>query len=197
MALSRERIADELLKLLSVDEPVATVRVMLERKILNPVLPEIGETAWAALDALIRAEIEAAIEGEPLRRLAALLPRNPEIAAAVTARLKLSNRARKRVACAVEPARHDPYETAYRLSTECAVDRLLLAGRPQEARTIEQWSPPRLPVTGGALIKRGLTEGPDVSRTLRHIEDRWIESGFPGGSELEAIVSDALAANSR
>jgi poly(A) polymerase len=197
MALSRERIADELLKLLSVDEPVATVRVMLERKILQPVLPEIGETAWAALDALIRAEIEAAIEGDPLRRLAALLPRNPEIAAAVTARLKLSNRARKRVACAVEPARHDPYETAYRLSTECAVDRLLLAGRPQEARTIEQWSPPRLPVTGGALIKRGLTEGPDVSRTLRHIEDRWIESGFPGGSELEAIVSDALAANSR
>jgi poly(A) polymerase len=197
MALSRERIADELLKLLSVADPAPTVRIMLERKILEPVLPEIGGTAWQALEALIRAENDAELEGQPLRRLAALLPRSPEIAGTVSARLKLSNRARKRVACAADLAIAEPHSIAYRVGTECAVDRLLLAGRPQEARTIGQWSPPRLPVTGGALIKRGLTEGPEVSRTLRRIEDRWVESGFPGGSQLEKIISDALAANSR
>src|SRR5206468_12307909 len=41
MALSRERIAEELLKLLSVSDPSPTVSIMLQRRILNPVLPEI------------------------------------------------------------------------------------------------------------------------------------------------------------
>src|SRR5204862_3061310 len=40
MALSRERIADELLKLLAVDDPPATLRIMLDRAILKPGLPE-------------------------------------------------------------------------------------------------------------------------------------------------------------
>jgi reverse gyrase len=42
------------------------------------------------------------------------------------------------------------------------------------------------------LIKRGLKEGPVVSRTLRQIEDRWIGAGFPRGEELQSIVDDAL-----
>ncbi len=41
MALSRERIADELLKLLAVEDPSATIGIMLQRGILKPVLPEI------------------------------------------------------------------------------------------------------------------------------------------------------------
>ena len=41
MALSRERIADELLKLLGLSDPSATVEIMLQRGILKPVLPEI------------------------------------------------------------------------------------------------------------------------------------------------------------
>ena len=39
MALSRERIADELLKLLAVEDPSPTVGIMLQRNILRPVLP--------------------------------------------------------------------------------------------------------------------------------------------------------------
>jgi poly(A) polymerase len=39
MALSRERIADELIKLLSVENPIPTVRIMLEHSILTPVIP--------------------------------------------------------------------------------------------------------------------------------------------------------------
>jgi poly(A) polymerase len=72
---------------------------------------------------------------------------------------------------------------------------LLLAGRASEAAEIAAWTPPRLPIGGGALIKRGLVEGPVVSRTLRTIEDRWIAAGFPTGPDLEAIVSDALASS--
>jgi len=49
-----------------------------------------------------------------------------------------------------------------------------------------------LPIGGGALIARGLAEGPIVARTLRRIEDQWVESGFPTGSQFDALVDDAL-----
>jgi poly(A) polymerase len=76
------------------------------------------------------------------------------------------------------------------------VDRLLLAGHAREASEIAAWKPPRLPIGGGALIKRGLVEGPVVSRTLRAIEERWMAAGFPAGAEFDDIVSEALK-NSR
>jgi poly(A) polymerase len=196
MALSRERIADELLKLLSVADPAPTVKIMLDRAILKPVIPAIEASAWRKLQALVRAESEAGIAADPLRRLSALLPRDPELAGAVATRLKLSNRARKRIGCAAEADIPDPQVTAYRVGVECAVDRLLLAGRSSEAGKIATWTPPGLPIGGGALIKRGLVEGPVVSRTLREIEDRWIAAGFPTGAAFDAIVADALA-NSR
>ena len=193
MALSRERIADELVKLLDVANPVPAVRVMLERGILKPVIPEIGADSWQDLGALVEAETEAGIEPDPLRRLAALLPRDRDTAGAVAARLKMSTKARKRLGCAASPSMaDDPRETAYRHGVECAVDRLLLAGRSADAASIAAWAPPRLPVGGGALIERGVTEGPAVSRTLREIESRWIAAGFPAGEEFEAIVSEAL-----
>jgi poly(A) polymerase len=193
MALSRERIADELLKLLSVANPVATVKIMLNRAILKPVIPEIGEGAWEQLHALIEAERESGLAADPLRRLAALLPRDPQIAGAVASRLKLSNRARGRIRCASQPDIAEPKAAAYREGVECAVDRLLLNGNPSEAAAIASWTPPRLPIGGGALIKRGLTEGPAVSRVLRAIEDRWIAAGFPSGPDFEAIVDEALS----
>ncbi|MBA3511385.1 CCA tRNA nucleotidyltransferase, partial [Sphingomonas sp.] len=74
MALSRERIADELLKLLAMPDPSPTVAVMLDRAILKPVLPEIEPGALASLERVIAAEREAMIEPDALRRLAALLP---------------------------------------------------------------------------------------------------------------------------
>lgn len=196
MALSRERIADELLKLLAVENPVETVKIILARAILKPVIPEIADDSWQVLHQLIRTEDEAGIAADPLRRLSALLPRDPQLASAVASRLKLSNRARKRIGCAADTNASDPMAIAYRSGVECAVDRLLLAGRASEATEIADWTPPKLPIGGGALVKRGLIEGPVVSRTLRAIEERWIALGFPTGQEFESIVSEALA-NSR
>jgi poly(A) polymerase len=197
MALSRERIADELLKLLTLPDPSVTVAIMLERSIVKSVLPEIAAERLRDLRALIAAEEEARIAPDGLRRLAALLPRNPEIAADVAVRLKLSNKARKRLACAAGTELGSAGEAlAYRLGTDCAIDRLLFAGRAADAARIASWAPPRLPIGGGVLIARGLVEGPIVARTLRQIEDRWVEAGFPTGEEFERIVADALAAAS-
>lgn len=194
MALSRERIADELLKLLAVDDPSPTVAVMLRNDILKPVLPEIGAEAVKSLEALVAAEGEALVGPDPLRRLAALLPRDPQLAETIAARLKLSNRARKRVACSASTETDpDPRVIAYKAGVACAVDRLLLAGRAAEAKEVAGWSPPRLPIGGGMLIRKGVPEGPAVSRALRQIEDRWVKSGFPEGAAFDAIVSDVLA----
>lgn len=195
MALSRERIADELLKLLAVDDPTPTVAIMLDQEILRPVLPEIEVSAMSRLSDLVIAERAAKIDGDPLRRLAALLPSAPDLAERIAGRLKLSNKARKRLGCAVSPDVPDNARSlAYYVGIECAVDRLLLAGRTEAAAAIAEWHVPRLSVRGGQLIERGLRQGPEVAKTLQAIERRWVDAGFPRGQELNLIVTQELAA---
>ena len=194
MALSRERIADELLKLLALPDPRATVAIMIDRNILKSVIPEVSAAGLSALKSLIPTEAAADIAPDGLRRLAALLPRDAAVAQDVAARLKLPNKSRKRLACAaVVDTNLAPEALAYRLGNACAVDRLLLSGKATEASRIAKWHLPRLPIGGGVLIERGLIEGPIVARTLRKIEDRWVAEGFPQGDAFEQIVADALA----
>jgi poly(A) polymerase len=194
MALSRERIADELLKLLGVSDPAPTVAIMLEHAILEPVLPEIAPERLRDLEALIASERKAGVEPHPLRRLAALLPRKTAVVDDVGARLRLSNKARKRLVCdAASETHQSPRALAYRVGTECAVDRLLLGGHAEDARAIAGWRAPRLPIGGGALIARGLPEGPIVARTLKQIDHQWVDEGFPSGRDFERIVAEAIA----
>ncbi|HEY5711173.1 MAG TPA: CCA tRNA nucleotidyltransferase [Allosphingosinicella sp.] len=178
MALSRERIADELLKLLALDDPVAVAALLVERGILRPVLPEIAGAEQLA--ALIAAERAAGIPADPVRRLAALLPADPEIAAAVAARLRLSKRKANRLISAARTALDEPLALAYRIGSAEAVDRFLLHGTGEaDLGTLAEWRRPRLPVGGGELIKMGLEAGPPVAATLQAIEEEWIRAGFP------------------
>ena len=193
MALSRERIADEILKLLGMPDPSNTVAIMLENGILRPVLPEMHSEFVPGLRSVIEAEKDAGIEPDPIRRLASLIPRDPQLAEDIAVRLRLSNKARKRLACAADRFLGPSSRAlAYRVGMACAADRLLLAARPQDAADISHWHRPRLPIGGGILIKRGLPEGPVVAKTLRAIEERWLEAGFPTGAEFEAIVEEAV-----
>ncbi len=194
MTLSRERIADELLKLLAVPDPLPTVAIMLDHDILRPVLPEIERAALERLDVLVRAEAQSGISPDPLRRLASLIPRNSEVAGDIAARLKLSNKARKRLGCAVGAAvAANAQSFAYFAGLDCAVDRLLIGGDAERAKVITQWESPRLPIGGGALIERGLEPGPVVAKTLQSIERRWVEAGFPAGEDFERLVAEELA----
>jgi poly(A) polymerase len=182
MALSRERIADELLKLLALPDPAGTVRLMVSRGILAPVLPEIGEAGVEQLERLVAREAEAGIEPHPLRRFAALLPQDAEIAALVAARLRLSNKAAKRLSATAARTAEEagPAMLAYRLGPDAAVDRLLLGqGEAGAARALDAWQRPRLTVGGGDLITMGLEPGPLVAKTLQAIEREWGEQGFP------------------
>jgi poly(A) polymerase len=189
MALSRERIANELLRLLVAPRAPEVVELMLEQGIFAPVLPEIGDALRLA--ALAKQEEIARVEPDAIRRLAAILPRDPVAVAAVGARLKLSNVQRRRLESAALPPDADPRELAYRLGMESAIDRLLLAGESVDA--LQGWSPPRLPLSGGQLVAKGLTAGPDVARTLHRVEDRWIAEGFPDAARVAAIADDEVA----
>ena len=194
MALSRERIADELLKLLSVPDPTPTIEIMLDRSILRPVLPEISEKSAESLQSLVKAESEAGIGPDALRRLSALLPSDAAVAERIAMRLKLSTKARKRLACSAQQDLNvSARALAYYVGTECATDRLLLTGQAHEAAGLRNWQAPRLPIGGGELIRRGLTPGPVVAKTLRTVERNWVEAGFPDRAGLEKIITQTLA----
>ncbi|MET0308021.1 MAG: CCA tRNA nucleotidyltransferase [Sphingomonas sp.] len=194
MALSRERIADELLKLLVARHAVRVVRLMVERGIFLPVLPEIVAEGADRLDRLAASEAAAEVPPDAIRRLAALLPPDPESVDSVGARLKLSNAQRKRLVTAVSLAPDGTARSlAYRLGVESAVDILLLDGSTDAAASIKDWAPPRMPLTGGSLVERGLTKGPEVARALRAVEDRWIAELFPDADRV-AVIADEIVA---
>lgn len=197
MALSRERIADELLKLLALPDPAPALRLMVEGNILLPVLPEIDGAGVGRLEALSERESAAGVGFSAPRRLCALLPADPAVGDAVAARLKLSNKARKRIVSALSPhgSKADAKQLAYWLGTESAVDQLLLDEHvaPDSIAPLRDWTAPALPMTGGALIARGLPAGPDVARALKDVERAWVESGFADGGPLDAIIDQTLS----
>ena len=199
MALSRERIAGELLRLLGLPDPAPTIRIMVERGIVAPVLPEIDIAGVDRLASLPPRETAAGVEPDGIRRLAALLPSG--IAADVAARLRLSNAQRVRLECIEQSGDHhadDPRALAYRIGIECAIDRLLLAPKLDSAVAAERiailtaWQRPRLPVGGGDLVAAGITAGPQVARMLKRIEERWIAEGFPEDERARAIMAEEL-----
>ncbi len=190
MALSRERIAAELLKLLVAARAVPVVTLMVEHGIFRAVIPEIDADGVARLTALAEREETAGVAPDAIRRLAALLP--PQAAEPVGARLKLSNTDRKRlIAATAGPGDEGPRALAYRTGMVGAVDRLLLAGESIEP--LRDWTPPALPLTGGALVERGISKGPEVARLLRQVETQWIAEGFPDAARVGELADAAVA----
>lgn len=201
MALSRERIADELLKILALPDPGATVALMAERGIFRPVLPEIGRSGVERLQILIERERTAAVPPHPVRRLAALIPADPQLAEAIAGRLRLSKKLAKRLASAAARDTGDssssPEALAYTIGTEEAVDRLLLGNDAPEtvrAKTarLRGWKRPPFELRGGDLIEMGLSPGPLVARTLQALEREWIRRGFPPKAEVRELARSSV-----
>jgi poly(A) polymerase len=195
MALSRERIADEVMKLLSLPDPADVVAAMVEDGILRPVLPEIDAAGVAALRALIAAEQATGTPPDSLRRMLALLPNDAALADQVGARLRLSNKLRARIKAALDPCDAATAEAlAYRTGIPAALDRILL-GRAlsfADASRLEGWIAPRLALSGGDLIAMGLKAGPQVARALQEVERQWIASGFPGEAQTRVLADQIL-----
>jgi poly(A) polymerase len=194
MALSRERIAQEMLKLLAGIDPVATIALMVSYRIFAAVVPEIDSESVKRLERLVTRE--RAYGGDALRRLSALLPADPALADLVGARLKLSNAQRKRLAVAAEGGEPGPARPlAHKLGLEGARDRIMLhAAEPAAGMAeIEDWAVPRFPLTGGELVKMGLDAGPVVAATMQATERLWVREGFPDADRVRQIAEELVA----
>ena len=188
--LSRERISWELQNLLALPDPAPTVTRMAELGVLGAILPEADP---AGLAALVANEAREAIEPDPIRRLAALLPADPALAEQVAARLRLSIAQKKRLMLAARRGgEDDPRALAYRIGHESALDRLLLTTKA--SAPLHGWQPPIFPLKGGAIVARGVAAGPEVARILRAVEAQWIVEGFPDEDRVGQLLDAALVA---
>ncbi len=199
MALSRERIRDEILRILVLPAADRVVALMLAHGILAPVLPEIEAERVSALAALMARETAWGAVPDPLRRLAALLPAREGLGAEFGARLRLSRRDAARLeAMGARPPSvpANGFVGAYYDGVDVTRDRLLLSGEAGRGAydALAEWRRPALPVSGRHLIARGIAEGPEVSRRLQAFERAWVESGCPLDPALVDELLDAALA---
>lgn len=196
-ALSRERIARELLLLLGAAGPLDAARLMEKTGIWRVILPEMAADGLAALEALLARERQVGAPADPLVRLAALLPVDAQIAEAVSARLRLSKGQRvalagyarpwpdagspRQVAATIQPAEIAPYRLLLR-----APDDALVAGW----ESLKGWSVPDFPLGGRDILALGIHAGPDVARVLGETRQRWIAEDFPDAARVRAIAAD-------
>ncbi len=213
--LSGERVAGEVLKILSAPDAPAIVAAMAEADILVHILPE--ARAFGRLNAL------TAVEGfglgvDPVRRLAALIEGGPAAAEAVATRLRLSNDQRARLVGIAEtaPPIHAGLDARqargilYRIGRERFRDRVVQAWADSIARApaadeagawrallahADAWQKVELPVKGRDVVALGIARGPAVGHILGALEAWWAEGDFRAGREealvrLRALVDD-------
>ena len=197
--LSGERVAKEVLRLLSAADPADAIEAMADAGALDHWLPEYDGTTR------LRALIARETAPDGLRRLAAILENDAD-ATAIGKRLKLSTQQalRLEIMLAREPAMDVAggarawRSGIYRLGTSLYIDRLLLAvdatGDWRAALALAQsWTPPELPVSGGDALKLGLKPGPKVGALLDQVERWWITGDFTADraaclAELERLT---------
>ena len=197
-SLSRERIADELLKILSLPDPRAIVGQMAADGMFEVILPELAPDFAATLDRLIANEDAATVEPAALRRLAALLPPDGLTAEQVASRLRLSTRQRKHLGAVaarradLRPAR----QLAHAIGIDGARDVWLLAGDTAAAKgaieALRDWDVPVLPIKGGDIVARGVAAGPDVANILRAVEAAWVAEDYPDAARVAALVDQMI-----
>ncbi len=175
--LSKERIGQEIRKLLAAPDPGPSVASMQASGVLMRVLPGAVSTC---LGPLIHFENTLGLEPHWERRLASLGVEDWRDA------LRLSRneiKGLKDIRQAVE-AGWGPAETAYRTNAETAYDVALLRAASTQAPPpaglsdqIKRGSEASFPLSSADLIER-YGAGPALGAALKALEDRWIASDF-------------------
>jgi poly(A) polymerase len=200
-ALSRERIAQELTRILALKDPVASVALMIANGIFTPFLPELSASAANDLQRLVEREAQYAQPVSLPARFLALLTRDILAVDKVAARLKLSNKMREGFAQRLRTDAPTPANIraiAYRADIDTARDAAMLyageADLPECLARLEQWDIPTLSIKGGELIAMGLPAGPLVAKTLQAVEAAWIEADFPDAARQRALATQMVNA---
>lgn len=185
-ALSRERIAQELTRLISLANPTLSVKLMVDHQIFAPFLPELDASAAERMASIVDREVAHSLPVSLPARLLTLLPREAAVVDRVSARLKLSNRLREQLAHRVTtelPTEVNIREIAYRKGIGCATDAAALYANSIDFELclarLFNWDVPTLGIKGSDVIAMGIPAGPMVAKTLQAIEQAWISDDFP------------------
>jgi poly(A) polymerase len=188
--ISRERVGDEILKLLSARDPLPALIAM--GPILRQVLPgaELPER-------LIEAEAQLGVAPDALRRLAAL-GAAPSV---VAEHLRLSRKEQNYLSAFREAAGSDAtlaflsWRYGKDIARDCAVMRVAkgAAVPPDWTAEIARGQAAVLPITASDLIEAGIAPGPELGAILSRLEAEWATSDFTLDHEALLILVPVLA----
>ncbi len=206
--LSRERVRQELMKLLTARRAVPVVAAMAECGLLGPLLRGVAQPTRLARLLAVDPEADAVL------RLGALGVQVAEDAERLREALRLSKAEAVRLDAAARALA--PLHGRERAPSSGDLCRMLfLAGRPAardalrlahaESRALPddaQWRAaaaflrdtpePRLPFSGADLLARGVTAGRPLGVALKSLQGKWIRAGFPQDPRTLATLLDEV-----
>ena len=183
--LSKERVTQELLKLLSAPDPTPSVAAMAQTGALIALLPGAD---MRSLGPLVHLEAEAGLESDPLLRLASVCREAGE-------HLRLSNKqsAFLETILAAGQSAAAASELGYRIGEPAAHQTLVLRAAwfeqlvsPEDIKAARIGSEAKFPVSAADLMPA--FEGRALGERLKALEARWIASGF--SLSREALLNE-------
>ncbi len=208
--LSRERVRQELMKLLVAPHAVPSLISMADAGLLLRVLG--GVSYLGSYEMMVKVEGATGLPPDPVRRLAALGVAVVEDAERLWLKLRLSNNEHARLMSMGEgwrlmsPAIGEAGRRAllYRLKPQAYTDRALLAWSRADAGAHDQawlafatlpqrWTAPAFPIRAADFIDRGVKKGPALGAAMRDAEEAWIKADFPADDAAVGTIADAVA----
>jgi len=167
--LSKERITQELLKILALPQASRTIAQMEpEMTVLFGGVPNIE-----ALRSLEEREAQMAFPPSALRRLVSLgYKHHPWLALSNVQRDQITFLIQHKSGLGDIPL----YRWLYEWGSEYILDLVVLSGETHLIPQIQSWVRPTFPLTGRDLIERGVKPGPQMGEILKTVEDWWVDN---------------------
>ncbi|EJW21618.1 hypothetical protein IMCC14465_14140 [alpha proteobacterium IMCC14465] len=218
LALSGERLAQEIFKLLAHPNAPQALELMQQAGLLPFIFPFMPamDVQNNRLASLIDIQATQFFEADTLLRLAALCPDNKAVVNQLSEKLRLSKKQTQRLTGALD-ASHQPvcYMSArdmrrmlYVLGREAFIDRCFLIWAMDEKTNnavqwraliamATSWAKPDFPLTGAMMKTAGVPEGPEMGRVSAEVERWWIDSDFTDDmfsiiERLKAVVQATI-----
>lgn len=203
--LSRERIMQEMVRILMVDDPAAILQLMFDNGVLREFANPDYKAEW--LKSLVQLQKDHDALDLPAR-MAVVAAGDAEWVGEFEKFIVISNALRAdlnlifKTLAVISGLRVD--EAIYRFGNRAALQACLIRhareGSVPDAETIEQlknWRAPTFPLSGDDVMKLGVERGPEVGRILNAVEEWWIAEHFrPNESACRAKMKEEATAPS-
>ena len=218
LALSGERLGQELFKLLSHTTAPHALDLMQQAGLLPFIFPftPAMDIQNKRLDNLIDIQDTQFFEPDVLLRLAALCPDSKVVIDQLSEKLRLSKKQTKRLKGALDTSCHpvcymsarEMRRALYVSGREAFIDRCFLTWAMDKKTNnavqwraliamATSWEKPDFPLTGDMMKTAGVPEGPEMGRVSEEVERWWIDSDFTDDTfsiieRLKAVVQATI-----